>query len=226
MSIFRPFEEVQIEKTKSSGSGLWTSSPIWYVCCTSANCLSTLSPATSQHCSTFVIISMERALLLSYLKRGDHQWQLKRCFPACLELVLFLLSFCGTPKLPLRVDNPRKRHDLMSKLFEGLPNNDLGLPLQKSRPPQLFLSHLRPNFYKVEAWKKALVSSRTTIWDVVWHLEFAWKVPTWLPEWKCVLWSDKRKFNLDGPDHFHFDWHNSDLPEKIFFPNMLQVVAE
>lgn len=40
---------------------------------------------------------------------------------------------------------------------------------------------------------------------------------TWdIGEWNKVVWSDEKKFNLDGPDGCSYYWHDRRLPRKIF----------
>ncbi|CAF2814923.1 unnamed protein product [Rotaria sp. Silwood2] len=39
---------------------------------------------------------------------------------------------------------------------------------------------------------------------------------TWNNEWNKVIWSDKKKFNFDGPDGFSYYWHDLRKEGEIF----------
>jgi hypothetical protein len=44
---------------------------------------------------------------------------------------------------------------------------------------------------------------------------------TWKSEWRNIIWSDEKRFNLDGPDGFAYYWHDFLKEELIFSKRQL-----
>jgi len=48
------------------------------------------------------------------------------------------------------------------------------------------------------------------------RLEWARKCQTWRAKWRKIVWSDEKKFSLDGPDGFQYYWHDLRRDEEIY----------
>lgn len=62
-------------------------------------------------------------------------------------------------------------------------------------------------------WSKDLKKPMLKPHHKIARLEFCQRHMTWSSEWHRVIFSDEKKFNLDGPDMCNFYWHGLNQPE-------------
>lgn len=79
---------------------------------------------------------------------------------------------------------------------------ELKLPVTTTRVQQILTSSGLLTFKKCLS-KPALNERHKSA-----RLQFAKKYMSWVQEWKAVMFSDEKKFNLDGPDGFKYYWHD------------------
>ena len=98
----------------------------------------------------------------------------------------------------------------------GLKNNataskivaEFDLPITPRRVQQILATSNRLK------WKKMKSKPALTNRHKVARLDFAKQHMSWSENWNKVVFSDKKKFNLDGPDGFKYYWHDIRRPER------------
>ncbi|OXA54337.1 Transposable element Tc3 transposase [Folsomia candida] len=65
-------------------------------------------------------------------------------------------------------------------------------------------------------WRKKLTQPPLTQRHKGARLEFARKHMSWDKEWQKVIFTDEKKFNLDGPDGYSYYWHHLKKEPEIF----------
>ncbi len=65
-------------------------------------------------------------------------------------------------------------------------------------------------------YAKKIVSPALTDGHKELRLSWAKEHMTWNEEWKNIIWSDEKKFNMDGPDGFSYYWHDLRKEKSVF----------
>lgn len=119
------------------------------------------------------------------------------------------------PGRPPKLDSaPRRR--LISEPKKGILSSyglqqSLDLNVSASRVRQILKSN-EGRLYKRMTRAPVILPSRI-------HKSFQWSSEevTWtIRNWNRVVWTNEKKFNLDGPDGFAYYWHHLSREERIF----------
>lgn len=108
---------------------------------------------------------------------------------------------------------PRQKRMIVTEagrnhLFSSQIVTKLGLPVTGRRVRQI-LSKNKNLIFKKRSKKPSLTPNHKAN-----RLDFAVEHVHWRNEWDSVLFSDEKKFNLDGPDSFQYYWHNKRFQEE------------
>lgn len=89
-------------------------------------------------------------------------------------------------------------------------SREVTIPVSKSTV------HRRLQVSKLLAYRKMLRSPNLTKRHKDARVQWARKHMNWTDEWLSVLFSDEKKFNLDGPDGWAYYWHDILKEPQIF----------
>lgn len=120
----------------------------------------------------------------------------------------------GNRKVDSRTERLIFRNAVNNQMTAAKINTQMKLPITTRRTQQL----LQQNSLTV--WRKRVGKPKLTARHCEARLSFAQMYMTWNEKWQNVLFTDEKKFNLDGPDCCQYYWHDlRKEPETCFSRN-------
>jgi len=117
---------------------------------------------------------------------------------------------------PVPKITPREKRSIVTtaskkKLSASKVRDDLQLPITVRRVRQILSESMTLKWTKRKSKPALKIHHKTA------RLEFAKKYMSWTHEWHNVVFSDEKKFNLDGPDGAQYYWHDLRKEKEFCF---------
>lgn len=112
------------------------------------------------------------------------------------------------PTIDDRSKREIRRLAATKNMSAGQIKNQLGLEITKRRVQQILSTSEYLQYRKRLAKPKLLEKHKVA------RMEFAEEHKFWDDEWQSVIFSDEKKFNLDGPDGCQMSWQDLRLPRQ------------